>query len=314
MKALFATLFLLYPAPMWSLPMPQDASPGASTPTQLSPSRIRVGGKVMTAKIVEKTQPVYPPLARQTRIQGTVRLHAIVGTDGSIKQLEVLSGHPLLVQSALDAVRKWRYEPVLLNGSPVEVDTTIDVIYALNQDSLASMQAPVDPQLRADIAHLFEVIHFREQMAESGQKIFGEIRPMLLAMLPNTPNREKIADDYVKRLLDLTQTDDFNERVVQIYAKYFSDEDVKSITQFYETPTGQHFSKVMSDFLADLNQAGQNLAMENIPDILAQLCKQYPELEGTPKVCPNVDPAKKSKLLQQSPPRGSEDALGNPGE
>jgi protein TonB len=77
--------------------------------------------------------PVYPPLARQTRISGTVRLHAIIAKDGTVQQLEVLSGHPLLVQSALDAVRQWRYQPTLLNGEPVEVDTTVDVIFSLNQ-------------------------------------------------------------------------------------------------------------------------------------------------------------------------------------
>ena len=76
---------------------------------------------------------MYPPLARQTRINGTVRLHAIIAKDGSIQQLEVISGHPLLQQSALDAVRQWRYQPTLLNGEPVEVDTTIDVIFTLNQ-------------------------------------------------------------------------------------------------------------------------------------------------------------------------------------
>jgi protein TonB len=83
--------------------------------------------------IVNKVQPVYPPLARQTRVQGTVRLHAIISKDGSVQQLEVMSGHPLLVQAALDAVKQWRYRPTLLNGEPVEVDTTIDVIFSLNQ-------------------------------------------------------------------------------------------------------------------------------------------------------------------------------------
>jgi protein TonB len=88
---------------------------------------------VTAAMLVNRVQPVYPPLARQTRISGTVRLHAIIGKDGSVQQLEVLSGHPLLVQAALDAVRQWRYRPTLLNGEPVEVDTTIDVIFSLNQ-------------------------------------------------------------------------------------------------------------------------------------------------------------------------------------
>lgn len=94
---------------------------------------VRIGGQVQAAKIVNRVQPVYPPLARQTRISGTVRLHAIISKDGSIQQLEVMSGHPLLQQAALDAVRQWRYQPTLLNGEPVEVDTTIDVIFSLNQ-------------------------------------------------------------------------------------------------------------------------------------------------------------------------------------
>jgi protein TonB len=96
-------------------------------------SRIKVGGNVTAAKIINRTAPNYPALARQTRISGTVRLHAIIAKDGTVQQLEVLSGHPLLVQAALDAVRQWRYQPTLLNGEPVEVDTTVDVIFSLNQ-------------------------------------------------------------------------------------------------------------------------------------------------------------------------------------
>jgi len=94
---------------------------------------VRVGGNVQAARIVNRVQPVYPPLARQTRISGTVRLHAIISKDGTIQQLEVMSGHPLLQQAALDAVRQWSYQPTLLTGEPVEVDTTIDVIFSLNQ-------------------------------------------------------------------------------------------------------------------------------------------------------------------------------------
>jgi len=106
---------------------------GAPAPPKPTQSRIRQGGNVTAASLINRVQPVYPPLARQTRISGTVRLHAIIGKDGSVQQLEVMSGHPLLVQSALDAVRQWRYRPTQLNGDPVEVDTTIDVIFSLNQ-------------------------------------------------------------------------------------------------------------------------------------------------------------------------------------
>jgi protein TonB len=106
---------------------------GAPPPPKPTASRIRQGGSVQAALLVNKVQPVYPPLARQTRISGTVRLHAIISKSGSVESLEVISGHPLLVRAAMDAVQQWKYKPTLLNGEPVEVDTTIDVIFSLNQ-------------------------------------------------------------------------------------------------------------------------------------------------------------------------------------
>jgi protein TonB len=97
----------------------------APPPPKPAQQRIRQGGQVQAAKLVNKVQPMYPPLARQTRISGT--------KNGTVEQLEVISGHPLLVQAALDAVRQWKYQPTTLNGENVEVDTTIDVIFSLNQ-------------------------------------------------------------------------------------------------------------------------------------------------------------------------------------
>ena len=103
----------------------------APPPPKVTQSRIKQGGNVQAAKLINRVTPNYPPLARQTRISGTVRLHAIIGKDGSVQSLTLESGHPLLVQAALDAVKQWRYQPTLLNGVPVEVDTTIDVIFTL---------------------------------------------------------------------------------------------------------------------------------------------------------------------------------------
>ncbi|MDQ1410687.1 MAG: periplasmic protein TonB [Acidobacteriaceae bacterium] len=105
----------------------------APPPPKPAQQRIRQGGQVQAAKLTNKVQPMYPPLARQTRISGTVRLHAIIAKNGTVEQLEVISGHPLLVQAALDAVRQWKYQATTLNGENVEVDTTIDVIFSLNQ-------------------------------------------------------------------------------------------------------------------------------------------------------------------------------------
>ena len=96
-----------------------------------APHRIHSGGEVEQALLVHRVEPRYPTLARQIRLEGTVRLHAVIGVDGSVRELEIESGHPLLVNAALDAVRQWRYRPTRLNGEPVEVDTTITVIFEL---------------------------------------------------------------------------------------------------------------------------------------------------------------------------------------
>ena len=96
------------------------------------PKRIRVGGNVAKARLTRQVRPQYPPLARQARIQGTVKLSAVISKDGSIQKLEVMSGHPLLVPSALAAVKQWRYKPTLLNGEAVEVLTNIDVNFTLS--------------------------------------------------------------------------------------------------------------------------------------------------------------------------------------
>jgi protein TonB len=100
-------------------------------PKLATPPRIKQGGTVTAASIINQTRPVYPTLAMQARIQGNVVLHAIIDKDGGVAQLEVISGHPLLVQAALDAVKQWRYRPTLLNEEPVEVDTTITVTFTM---------------------------------------------------------------------------------------------------------------------------------------------------------------------------------------
>jgi protein TonB len=86
----------------------------------------------MEANLVHRVQPDYPTLARQARIQGTVVLRAVISRDGAIENLQVLSGHPMLVQAAVNAVLQWRYRPCLLNGEPVEVETQITVKFVLS--------------------------------------------------------------------------------------------------------------------------------------------------------------------------------------
>ncbi len=95
------------------------------------PTRIRVAGNVLAAAIITRVQPIYPEEARRERISGSVRLRIIVGKDGRVVQTEVVSGHPLLQQAAIEAVRQWRYKTTMLNEQSVEVDSTVDMIFSL---------------------------------------------------------------------------------------------------------------------------------------------------------------------------------------
>jgi protein TonB len=95
------------------------------------PQRIRISQGVTAGMLLHKVQPPYPLLARSARIQGDVVLSAVIDKEGNIQDLRLVSGHPMLVPAAIDAVRQWRYRPYLLNGQPVEVETTITVIFSL---------------------------------------------------------------------------------------------------------------------------------------------------------------------------------------
>lgn len=100
-------------------------------PPKANPSRIRVGGNVIQASLIRQVQPIYPPIAKTAHISGTIILHAIIAKDGSIAHLEYISGPPLLMKAAMDAVGQWRYKPTMLNGEAVEVDTTVQVVFTL---------------------------------------------------------------------------------------------------------------------------------------------------------------------------------------
>jgi periplasmic protein TonB len=97
------------------------------------PAPLHMGEGVMEASLIHKVQPAYPAIARAIRLAGTVRLRAIIAADGSVRQVEVISGNPLLVQPAVAAVREWRYRPTRLNGEAVEVETLITVNFVLDQ-------------------------------------------------------------------------------------------------------------------------------------------------------------------------------------
>ena len=113
----------------------QIRTPGYNrdTPVITAPGsgRMRVAPAVQQAKLKSAPPPLYPAQALQARIQGVVKLNATIGKDGAVQNLSLISGHPLLVQPAVDAVKQWVYEPTFVNGAPMEVETTIDVPFSM---------------------------------------------------------------------------------------------------------------------------------------------------------------------------------------
>lgn len=109
------------------------------------PKRIRMGGNVAQAHLIHQVPPVYPEEALKQHLEGTVVLHAVIAPDGAVQALDVVEGSPILAGAAEAAVKQWRYEPVLLNGSAVAVDTTITVKFQLRESSSTQLSAPAAP-------------------------------------------------------------------------------------------------------------------------------------------------------------------------
>jgi len=115
-----------------------SSSSPAAVPTLPKPvptvQRVRVSAGVTNGRLIYRVEPTYPPVAQQAHIQGAVVLAALIDRGGNIQSLQVVSGHPLLVRAAIDAVKQWRYQPLLVNGQPIEVETTVTVNFHVRSE------------------------------------------------------------------------------------------------------------------------------------------------------------------------------------
>lgn len=131
-------------------PPPQSSASDSSQSNAPEPRPVRVPGNVASAMLIHQVTPVYPPAAKEQHIEGTLLLHAIIGKDGTLQNLTYVSGPPILMSSAMDAVKQWQYKPTLLNGEPVEVDTTISVVYTLGGKTLKEAAESMPPKPNSD--------------------------------------------------------------------------------------------------------------------------------------------------------------------
>jgi TonB family protein len=305
---------------------PPSAAPGATVagvishsggapPTEL-PKPVRIAGNLEAAMIVHQVQPVYPLLAKTAHVSGTVVLDAIIEKDGRVGGLTYVSGPPLLMQAAMDAVKQWKYKPTTLNGSAVRVDTTVKIVFTWGDGSSdtsvpaaasggnersGAQEVKIDPEFRADILHLLEVTHSMSRGEDALRKVFESMRPMLVKSLPPTPNRDKIIETYGDKFSAILKSKEFEDDTVKLYAEHLTPADVKTAIKFYETPEGQHYLEGTQNMMSELMDLGQRMAAKNLPTILSDLCKQYPELQGEAKFCPAPDAAPKSELRLPAP-------------
>lgn len=112
---------------------PSTTAPGTTSKDGPGEQRSRVGGSVQAARLIHRVQPAYPERARSEHLEGKVEMHALIGKDGSMRKLYVVKGYCSLAAASLEAVRQWKYTPTMLMGEPVEVDTSIQVIFQLRQ-------------------------------------------------------------------------------------------------------------------------------------------------------------------------------------
>jgi TonB family protein len=253
----------------------------AANAQERQPQRLRVGGEVMKAKLVQQVEPVYPPLAKNARIQGTVRLQVVISPEGSVDEMTVMSGHPLLVQQAMEAVRLWRYEPTLLNGAPVSVVSTVDVLFSLNGGDTAepSESVEIPPSFEADVRRLLDVTGAHKSWSQLAKATVESAQSRLVGELPPGTRGQQIFARFTQKLNAALDSDEYVKAIIAFYATRFSQEDVIELIRFFETPTGHRFASVMPQLNRALTAASEARLQFEVSRILRELKEEFPELK-----------------------------------
>ncbi|MGA2572010.1 MAG: energy transducer TonB [Terracidiphilus sp.] len=152
-------------------PTLREGVSGESTPEANLPEKVSISAGVSAGLLLQKTEPIYPPIAKAARVSGTVVLQATISAAGTVEDLHVVSGPALLQQAALDAVKDWRYRPYLLSNQPVEVETTVYVIFTLGAEATETPNAATKPvESGPSLAEIMQFI--QDKMKEQGQVAF----------------------------------------------------------------------------------------------------------------------------------------------
>jgi TonB family protein len=225
-------------------------APPIAAAAQESNDRVRIAGGIAAGQVISKVNPIYPPIARASGVAGAVVLHAIIGKDGTVQELAATSGPPELMSSAMEAVKQWVYKPFLLNGEPVEVDTTITVNY-----SLASQHPPAPPP-PPDSTN--ETAY---QVAGPDGEVYnvgGSVRPPVLTYAPD-PNyteaarKAKLSGNVIVSLIVDQNGEPQNVRVERGLGNGLDQKAVETVEQYRFKPATRNGEPVPANLKVEVN-------------------------------------------------------------
>lgn len=247
-----------------------------------APKKIVISAGVAAGQRTGGDMPHYPAIAKAAHIQGTVVLQATIAKEGTIENLRVISGPPMLQAAAMDAVRTWTYKPYLLNGDPVEVETQVNVVFSLPDSDSAAAGAsgsaspqggqvmggelppgttpadfapPEHPITNEQVQELMDLTGMTSLQREMIQQLMPSIRQ---AMPPYIP--DDVLEDFKNRILG----GDMQALIVKAYQNHVSTEDAAAMIEFYKTPAGHHAILMMPVLMKELQQDGAQLGQETM--------------------------------------------------
>lgn len=266
----------------------QQPGPSPTTP----PKTITVSSGLMASHRIGGDNPEYPAIAKAAHISGTVVLHASISAQGKVDKLTVVSGPAMLQQAAVDAARTWIYQPYVLNGKPVAVQTQINIIFSLGDDSTAQSASeptavtgkngqplPVHtetvtvsvagaPEDAAPPAHpvTAEQVHEMLQLTGALQLMKQFLDAMMPAIKQQMPPYmpDDILADFQKDFLGANLED----AITRVYQKHVSTEDAAAAIAFYRTPAGQRILGIQPTLEKELQEEGRQLAVQTMMDVL----------------------------------------------
>jgi len=289
----FTGIFLLLAITLVGTRVQAQNAGSQATSTSLSGSQtappVHGSSKIEPEKLIHMIVPIYPPLALSAGGSEIAVVRGAIAKDGTIQGLEDVAGAPVPTPFTTDviaAVSQWRFRPQLIKGYPVKKEAYFAIFYISGDyQNRAGQVVEISPQFRADAMQLLETIHFRDAVTRMATETFAPAGEKTENSFPVTPNKDKIIDAYRAKLMTVIQSEQFADWAVNVYAKYLSDDDIKSATKFYASAAGQRLSGAELELPNDLRQTAFLFIRDNIPRIFSELCEEYPEMQGQSLYC-----------------------------